>query len=457
MKKHLLIALACGAFQFSYAQQKDSAEIRRIANEILSNSNAYEDLRVLTKTVGARLAGSAGMVKAEKWGVAALKAAGADSVYLQECMVPHWIRGAKEQARIISKRRDFVPPLNIAALGNSVGTGAKGVTAAVIEVKSFEELEKRKDEVKGKIVFYNYPFIDTHVKTFHSYGDAVKYRGSGASRAAKYGAVAVVVRSMSHSADNHPHTGSVNYAEDAPKIPAVAIGLKDADRFSQRIGNDPSMQLYLRTNCQKLPDTIGHNVIGYIRGSEFPDEYITVGGHLDSWDLAEGAHDDGAGCVQSIEILRAYKALGIRPKRTLRVVLFANEENGARGAAKYADEAKAKNEKHVFALESDAGGFTPRGFMLEMEPAKRAKVLSWKPLLLPYGLYDFDEEGGGVDVGFLHRALGTPMGELSPDTQRYFDVHHAASDVFEAVNKRELELGAVGMAALLYLVDQYGL
>lgn len=457
MKKHLLFLLACTTAQFTFAQQNDSVAIRRIANEILSNSYAYEDLRVLTKKVGARLAGSQGMVKAEKWGVAALKAAGADSVYMQECMVPHWVRGTKEEGKILSNRRDFVPPLNIAALGNSVGTGAKGVTAQVIEVKSFEELDKRKEEVKGKIVFYNYPFIDTHVKTFNSYGDAVKYRGQGASRAAKYGAVAVVIRSMSHSTDNHPHTGSVNYAEDAPKIPAAALGLKDADRLSKRVASDPSMKLYLRTNCVKLPDTIGHNVIGIIRGSEFPDQYITVGGHLDSWDLAEGAHDDGAGLVQSIEVLRAYKALGIQPKRTLRVVLFANEENGARGAAKYADEAKAKNEKHVFALESDAGGFTPRGFMLEMEAEKRAKILSWKPLLLPYGLYDFDEVGGGVDVGFLHRALGTPMGELSPDSQRYFDVHHAASDVFEAVNKRELELGAVGMAALLYLVDQYGL
>lgn len=457
MKKHLLLLLACGTAQLAFAQEKDSLAIRTIADEILNHSKAYDDLRVLTKTVGARLAGSQGMVKAEKWGVEALKAAGADSVYLQECMVPHWVRGAKEQARIISNRRDFVPPLNVAALGNSVGTGAKGVTAQVIEIRSFDELEQRKDEVKGKIVFYNYPFINTHVKTFHSYGDAVKYRGQGASRAAKYGALAVVIRSMSHSADNHPHTGSVNYSEDAPKIPAAALGLKDADRLSQRIASDPSMKLFLRTNCIKLPDTIGHNVIGVLRGAEYPDQYITVGGHLDSWDLAEGAHDDGTGCVQSIEVLRAYKATGIRPKRTLRVVLFANEENGARGASKYADEAKAKNEKHIFALESDAGGFTPRGFSLDMAPEKLAKIISWKPLLLPYGLYDFEEQGGGVDVGFLNRAIGTPMGELSPDSQRYFDVHHAASDVFEAVNKRELELGAVGMAALLYLVDQYGL
>ena len=372
-------------------------------------------------------------------------------------MVPHWVRGDKEQARIISKRRDFVPPLNVIALGNSVGTGPEGVTAPVMEVKSFEELESRKEEIKGKIVFYNYPFNPRFVKTFNAYGDAVKYRGQGPSRASKYGAVAVIVRSMTHGTDNHPHTGATNYNDSFPKIAAVAIGLKDAERLSKRIASDPGMKVFLRTTCKMLPDTIGHNVIGELRGSEFPDEYITVGGHLDSWDNCEGAHDDGSGCVQSIELLRAYKRLGIRPKRTIRVVLFANEENGTRGGKKYAELAKANGEKHLFALESDAGGFTPRGFMFEMDDAKRNKVKTWAPLLLPYGVYDFDEVGGGVDVGPLHRELGTPVSELSPDSQRYFDIHHAASDVFEAVNKRELEMGAVAMSALIYLIDKYGL
>jgi hypothetical protein len=218
------------------------------------------------------------------------------------------------------------------------------------------------------------------------------------------------------------------------------------------------MQIYLHTSPQFLPDTIGHNVIAELRGTVHPEEVITVGGHLDSWDVNEGAHDDGTGCVQSIEIIRAFKALGIRPKRTIRIVLFANEENGTRGARKYAEAAKAAaNEHHIFALESDAGGFTPRGFALSMPAEKRAKILSWKPLFVPYGLCDFDEEGGGTDVGELNEALGTPMGELSPDSQRYFDLHHAANDVFEAVNKREMELGAAGMAGLVYLIDKYGL
>lgn len=457
MRKPILALAACCMAQLSFAQQEDSLTIRRLSDEILTNSKAYENLRVLTKTIGGRLAGSPQMVKAEQWGEAALRAAGADKVFTQECNVPHWVRGEKEQARIISMRRDFVPPLNVLALGNSVGTGPKGVTAPVLEVRSFEELEQKKDQVKGRIVFYNYPFNNKFVKTFHAYGDAVRFRSAGPSQASKYGALAVIVRSMSHSADNHPHTGATRYNDSFPKIAAVAIGLKDAERLSKRIAGDPGAKVFLRTNCRMLPDTIGHNIIGELRGSEFPDEYITVGGHLDSWDVCEGAHDDGAGCVQSIEILRAFKTAGIRPKRTIRVVLFANEENGTRGGLKYAELAQAGKEKHLFALESDAGGFTPRGFIMEMTDAQRSKVKSWLPLFLPYGLYDFDEVGGGVDIGPLRRQLGTPIAELSPDSQRYFDYHHAVNDVFEAVNKRELELGAVGMSALVYLVDKYGL
>ncbi|MGX5820147.1 M20/M25/M40 family metallo-hydrolase [Chitinophaga lutea] len=457
MKKPILALLACCAMLPALAQREDSLAIRRLSDEIMTHSQAYANLRVLTKTIGGRLAGSPQMVKAERWGEAALRAAGADRVFTQECKVPHWVRGDKEQARIVSNRRDFVPPLKVLALGNSVGTGAAGVTAPVLEVRSFEELEQLKDQVKGKIVFYNYPFNPTFIKTFYSYGDAVRFRAQGPSRASKYGALAVIVRSMSHSTDNEPHTGSTRYNDSFPKIAAVAIGLQDADRLSRRIADDPSAKVFLRTTCRMLPDTIGHNIIGELKGSEFPDEYVTVGGHLDSWDVCEGAHDDGAGCVQSIELLRAFRAAGIRPKRTLRVVLFANEENGVRGGNKYADEAKEKGEKHLFALESDAGGFTPRGFIMEMTDAQRAKVKSWAPLFFPYGLYDFDEAGGGVDVTPLNRRLGTPVAELSPDSQRYFDYHHAASDTFEAVNKRELELGAVGMAALIYLVDKYGL
>jgi hypothetical protein len=283
----------------------------------------------------------------------------------------------------------------------------------------------------------------------------VQYRGAGASRAAKYGASAVIVRSMSESTDNDPHTGSLRYDTTLPKIPAVAIGLRDADWLDSSLQKN-SVSVSMKTNGHFLPDTLGDNVIGELTGSEFPDQYITVGGHLDSWDPAEGANDDGSGVVQTIEIMRTFKALGYTPKHTIRFVLFANEENGLRGGTKYAAEAKAKNEKHIFALESDAGSFTPRGFNFGGTSEQVEKVRSWIPLLLPYGVYEILQGGGGADVSPLLN-VNAAVSELIPDSQRYFDYHHARNDVFENVNKRELELGAINMAALIYLVDKYGL
>lgn len=437
------------------AQKEDSLMIRKIADEILTNGKAYEYLRVLCKTVGGRVAGSPQMAKAEAWGVKSLQDAGADKVWLQECMVPHWVRGAKEQAWFTIAGKNT--PIDILALGNSMGSSPKGVTAQVMLVNSFEELEQRKNEVKGKIVFYNYKFNDKFVRTFQAYGDASRYRGGGASRAAKYGAVGVLVRSMSHAADNNPHTGAMNYDSAYAKIPAAAVGLKDADKLAAAISSNKNVSVFLKTNAQMLPDVKGHNVIGELVGTEFPEQIITIGGHLDSWDPGEGAHDDGAGCVHSIEVLRVLKAIGYRPKRTIRIVLFANEENGLRGGTKYAEEAKAKNENHYFALESDAGGFTPRSFGFSMKPDQLAKVQQWTDLFKPYGVTELTAGGGGADIGPLGRTFGTPMSGYVPDSQRYFDIHHARSDVFENVNKRELELGAVNMAALIYLIDKYGL
>ena len=441
----------------SFAQTEDSLMIRRIADEVLTNSKAYENLRTLTKQVGGRLAGSPGMVKAEKWGLKTMKESGADKAWLQECMVPHWVRGGKDEANAIAGNKGTAPKkLDILALGNSMGTGAKGVKADVVMVNSFADLESKKDLVKGKIVFYNYKFNPTFVRTFFSYADAVKYRGGGASAAANYGAVAVIVRSMTHSVDNNPHTGALRYDTTKPKIPAVAVGLRDADWLSDQLQKG-SINVSLKTMAHFLPDTIGHNVIGELKGSEFPDQVITIGGHLDSWDPAEGAHDDGAGVVHTMEILRALKAVGYKPKHTIRFVLFANEENGLRGGTKYAEEAKAKNEKHIFALESDAGGFSPRGFTVEASPEQLKKLQSFVPLLYPYGVYEIVNGGGGADIGPLNTTFKTPVAELSPDSQRYFEYHHARNDVFENVNKRELELGAVNMAALIYLIDKYGL
>jgi carboxypeptidase Q len=437
------------------AQSDDSATIRRISDEIMGNGNAYENLRYLCKKVGPRLSGSPQAQKAVEATYKMLKEAGADTVYLQPCMVPHWVRGEKEQG-YIQMGNGTKYQLKLCALGNSEGTGKKGLTASVIEVRNFQELDQLGSEgIRGKIVFFNYPMNPTYIRSFMAYGESGSYRTRGPARAAKYGAVGVMIRSLASNLDDFPHTGTTIYNDSFPKIPAVAISTNDAEWLSNQLRKKMATTAYLRTTSTMLPDVPSFNVVGEIRGTEFPEEIITVGGHLDSWDLGEGAQDDGAGCIQSIEVLRAFKATGLKPKRTIRAVMFMNEENGLRGANKYLELAKEKKEKHIFALESDAGGFTPRGFGLDMPMEKRIKVQSWKNLFYPYGVYELTA-GGGSDIGPL-KQVGAALAGLSPDSQRYFDLHHAATDTFEAVSKRELHLGAVNMAALIYLVDKYGL
>ncbi|MFL5739114.1 MAG: M20/M25/M40 family metallo-hydrolase [Flavisolibacter sp.] len=459
MKKFLLALFIIFSASIAFCQNDDSIFIRKMADEILIRGKAYDDLHVLTKQIGGRLSGSPQMVKAESWGLKTLQSLAPDRAWLQECMVPHWIRGGRDQADAKTKNGSS-KKLDVLALGNSKGTGPKGISAEVVEVRSFDDLQMKKDLVKNKIVFYNYPFNQSFVHTFEAYSDAVRYRSSGPSQAARYGAVAVIVRSMSESTDNIPHTGSLRYDSAYAQIPAVAVGLQDADWLSN-ILKSQSVSVNLKTNGQFLPDTIGHNVIAELRGSEFPNEYITIGGHLDSWDPAEGAHDDGTGVVQTIEVLRVLKALGYRPRHSIRFVLFANEENGLRGGTKYAQEAQAKGEKHIFALESDEGGFTPRGFSFtgsgSMEQQQFDKIHSWQNLLCPYGGCELEKGGGGSDIGPLHSTQQTALAGYMPDSQRYFDYHHARNDVFENVNRRELELGAVNIAALIYLIDKYGL
>ncbi len=454
MKKFLLTVTSCVFLSVAFAQNEDSIFIKRIADEILLNGKSYDDLRWLTKQIGGRLSGSPQMVKAEQWGLKTFQKINPDNAWLQECMVPHWLRGGKDEVTAFSALKKNKRAFDVLALGNSIGS-KKPLTAQVIEIKSFDELEAKKDLVKGKIVFYNVPFNPTFVKTFESYRDAVGYRGQGASRAAKYGAVAVMIRSMTHATNNFPHTGSLRYDSAYEKIPAVAVGLFDADWLSNTL-KDQTVLVTLKTAGHFLPDMIGHNVIAELKGSQFPNEYITIGGHLDSWDPGEGAHDDGAGVVQTIEVLRVLKTLGYKPKHSIRFVLFANEENGLRGGNKYAEEANAKGEKHIFALESDEGAFTPRGFGIGGSEQQYQKVLSWQPLLAPYGASEIIRGGGGSDIGPLNRTQNTPVASFIPDSQRYFDYHHARSDVFEAVNKRELQLGSVNMAALIYLIDKYG-
>ncbi len=439
----------------SFSQSNDSITIKKLIEETMTNGMAYENLRMLCKQVGARLSGSPQYSKAVTLTAKMMKAAGADTVYLQQCMVPHWVRGEKEHGQIVlpsGKRYQ----LKLCALGNSIGTAANGLTAKVIEINNLKQLDSAgKKNIAGKIVFFNFPMNPAYIRTFNAYGESGVSRTRGPALASKYGAVGAIVRSLASNPDNFPHTGVTVYNDSFPKIPAVAISTNDADYFSKQLKNG-SVMAYFKTSCKMLPDTIGYNVIGEIRGTQYPKEIITVGGHLDSWDLAEGAQDDGAGAVQSMEVLRAIKSSGIQLKRTVRAVLFANEENGGKGSAKYLEEAKAKNEQDIFAIESDAGGFTPRGFSLEMNNDKLNKILQWQDLFHPYGLFEIGAGHSGSDVEPLQKT-GTPLAGLNVDSQRYFDIHHAATDVFENVSRRELHLGAGAMAALIYLVSEHGL
>jgi carboxypeptidase Q len=458
--KGIVWFIAILSLQTAKAQSDDSLFIKKLGDNVLTSPVAYENLRVLCKTVGARLAGSEGMVKAEAWGQKALQDAGAGKVWLQECMVPHWERGRKEEAWYGVKDQQGASKkvkLDILALGNSVGTDPKGLFLPAILINDFNELESKQEQVKGKIVVFNNIFDPRNSSAFKSYGESGAYRRKGPSMAAKYGAKAVLIRSVTGSTDNNPHTGSTAYDSSYPKIPAAAIGLKDADELIAQLKAGKEVNIFYRSDAVMLTDTVAHNIIGEWTGSQFPDKFITIGGHLDSWDPAEGAHDDGTGCVQSIEVLRALKAIGYKPRHTIRIVLFANEENGLRGGSKYGREAQAKAEQHVFALESDAGGFTPRRFGFTIAKDKLENMRSWIPLFSPYGVYEFTTDGGGADIGPLNALLNTPVAELIPDDSRYFDLHHARNDVFENVNKRELDLGALNMAILIYLVDKYGL
>ncbi|XMO86994.1 M20/M25/M40 family metallo-hydrolase [Algibacter sp. AS12] len=455
MKRILLILIVIST-SIGYSQT-DAEVLRTIYTQSLTNGKSYDWLNHLSNQIGSRLSGSLGAERAVAYTKEELGALGLDKVWLQPVMVPKWVRGAKEFA-FIETEPGKTTNVNICALGGSVATPALGLKAQVIEVHNFQELEALGTEgVKGKIVFYNRPMQADLIQTFDAYGGCVNQRYQGAVEAIKYGAVGVIVRSMNLRMDDLPHTGSMTYS-NVPvdkRIPSAAISTNDAELLSTMLTLDKSIQFYFKQNCKQLKDVQSHNVIGEITGSEFPDEYIIVGGHLDSWDLGDGSHDDGAGVVQSMDVLRLLKASGIKPKRSIRVVLFMNEENGLRGGNKYAEVAKQKNENHIFALESDAGGFTPRGFSFDCSDAAFSQVLSWQQLFKPYLIHYFEKGGSGADVGPLKTESNVLAG-LRPDSQRYFDHHHASNDTFDAINKRELELGAATMTSLVYLFDKYG-
>lgn len=451
----LLVTFLEGKAQFSH-QQQDSMALRNLYDMSLLQGQSYEWLDHLSNKIGGRLSGSVNAERAVKYTKAQLEELGLDKVWLQPVMVPKWTRGQAEHAYV--QTGENTTTVNIVALGGSIATPATGLKAEVLEVQGLEDLaEYGKEQIEGKIVFFNRPMRPDLIHTFAAYGGCVDQRYSGAAEAAKYGAAGVIVRSLSHKIDEYPHTGSMSYGDlsNEERIPAAAISTKDAEYLSSMLKLDKNLKFFYRMNCQNHADVESHNVIGEITGSEFPEEIIVVGGHLDSWDLGDGAHDDGAGVVQSMEVLRLFKETGIRPKRTLRVVLFMNEENGLRGGNQYAKVAQMKGENHIFALESDSGGFTPRGFSFEATEAQFGQVENWKSLFKPYLIHYFELGGSGADIGPL-RGGNVVLAGLRPDSQRYFDHHHAATDTFDAVNKRELELGAATMASLVYLVDKYG-
>lgn len=437
------------------AQEKDSIVIRNIYSYCLEQGNAYEWLDYLSNKIGPRLSGSVGADKAVAWAKTVMEEEKNGRVYLQEVMVPHWVRNDKEQLTVISSGKKT--NLRICSLGGSIPTPPKGLKAQVVEVKSMDELEKMgAEKVRGKIVFYNVRMNDKHIHTFDAYSESGKYRWAGAMNAAKYGAVGSITRSLTLAMDDYPHTGAMGYSDTLPKIPACAVSTIGADKLSALLKENPAAEVELLMNCETFPDKLSYNVIAEIKGSQFPEEIVLIGGHLDAWDNGHGAHDDGAGCVQSMELLRAFRELKIQPKRTIRVVLFMNEENGLRGAKEYALKAKEAGENHIAAIESDAGGFTPHGFSYEKtDESKVNKLLSFKPLFKEYGLYDWSDGGGGADINRL-KDQGTLCIGLSPDSQRYFDYHHAETDTFDKVNRRELHLGSAAMISLVYLLSEYG-
>lgn len=428
------------------------AEADNLLRAGMGGLQAYAMLRELTTGVGPRLAGSKGADKAVEWGAATMRQIGLQNVRKIPCTVRHWERGASESLTLRSGGKSV--RLACLALGNSVATAKRGLTAEVVEVRSLAAVAALGDAAKGKIVFLNGAMDPTLLDTFQAYGRAVGQRSQGAAEAAKVGAVGVLVRSVTLANDDVPHTGAMRYAEDGPKIPAAAISVVAANRLSEAIRRDPRSRVTLTMNCRTLPDAPSASVTGEIVGQERPWEVVVVGGHLDSWDVTPGAHDDGAGVVQSLEALRLLRELGWRPKRTIRAVLFMNEENGGEGARAVAWAMRASSQTAYAAIESDSGGFAPRGFGTSLDESAASEFSPWMPALAKFGIDRLVPKGKtGADIEAL-ASLGAMRFGLIPESQRYFDYHHAPNDTIDKVNPRELELGALSMAYLAWRLAQ---
>jgi carboxypeptidase Q len=432
------------------------AEIaERIRKAGLTEERAFEFLRRIT-AVGPRLTGSPEAAKAVEVTQGIMAGMGLNNIHLEPVTVNRWVRGAREEAEIVHSASRATIPLHVCALGGSVGTPNSGITAPVVEVKSFEELDRLGPEVRGKIVFFNRPMDRGQTEPFAAYGGAADQRVRGAVQAARHGGVAALVRSLTFRLDDFPHTGLMIYDEGIPRVPAAAVSTSDADALSALLKKGGPVSVRLKMSCRNVGPVESANVVGELAGTDHPEEIVLMGGHLDSWDLGTGAHDDGAGCAVSLEALRLIKDLGFRPKRTIRAVMFMDEEFGGTGGRYYVKDARRKHERHLLAMESDRGGFLPIGIAAgRSEAGLLQRLRALNELFKPLGVTSFSPGGGGVDVGPLIEQ-GTVPAAVIPNAQTYFDVHHSALDVLERVHPRELELQAVIMAILAVIVAQEG-
>jgi len=445
-------ALLLPLLLFQGTPAEPGATVTRILSAGMASGQAYAKLEALCTRAPKRLSGSPGAAAAIAWAKEALEADGLENVHLEDCSVPVWQRGKLATLSVREPAAARGTALPILALGGSVGTQAQALEGPLLVVTSFEELAANAARAKGAIVLFNRPMDPTRLDTFEAYGEAVSQRSRGAIEAAKAGALAAIVRSMTTRLDDLPHTGAMRYEDGVARVPAAAVSTAGAERLAA-LARAGSVRLHLELDCASAGEAPSHNVVGEVRGRELPDEIVLVGGHLDAWDVGVGAVDDGSGCAQAIECARLWKALALRPRRTLRVVLFMNEENGLRGGLAYRDAHKAELGKHVLALETDRGGFVPRGFTHSGGPATLAALEPLRLELARAGAGELRAGSGGADIGPLG-SEGVLLMELLPDPQRYFDYHHCERDTLEAVNPRELELGAACLAALTWFVAE---
>ncbi len=418
----------------------------------LSGLDAFEFLGKIL-ACGPRLAGSDNAARAVVVTRSIMETLGLENVHVEEVTVTLWERGHTD-VRIVGLDSGDIG-LAAAALGGSIGTPGDGITAEVVQVMSLDEARSLGEKGRGRIVFFNRPMPPDVLDTFDAYGKSADQRAHGAAAAAASGATAVLVRSMTLRTSDLPHTGIMQYDEGVPPIPAAGLSTAAADRLAALLQERGTVRVHMELGCRTVGPVKTHNVVGDVRGREKPDEIVVVGGHLDSWDLGPGAHDDGAGCAQSLEALRLIKALPVAPRRTVRAVMFMDEESGGTGGKAYVADPLRKTETHVAAIESDRGGFLPLGFtVLADEPALQA-FNRWLPALSHLGVTFIRKGYGGVDIHPLSTTGCITIG-LYPDSQRYFDVHHCAADTLDTVNERELELGAIQMAGLAWLLAEEG-